>query len=104
MKPAKNTLRNWLIINGYEDIARLIDEILVEWKLSGNKQRRNWWDILAGDKNGNSRVIAGRTIPVLKVAQIRKGVKITDNAISYNIDETPISINPKNRWNQNTET
>ena len=99
MKPSQNSLRGWLYENDYKDVLQIIDDIMNEWKKSGNKQRRNWWDILAGDKNGKSRIIAGRKIPVLKSAQIRKSVKITENAICKNEDECPpIQINKNNRW------
>lgn len=47
-----NTLRSWLIESGYDDIAKLIDEIIKEWKVKDKKTRRNWWDILAGTKAG----------------------------------------------------
>jgi hypothetical protein len=87
MKTIKNTLRFWLLENSYEDVAQLIEEIMLHWKDTNNKQRRNWWDILAGGKNGKSRNIAGKQIPVLRIAQIRKGVRITDNAICRNENE-----------------
>ena len=92
MKTLKNTARSWLMDSGYEDIVETIDEIVLEWKISGNKQRRNWWDILAGDKKGYSRVIAGRRIPVLKAAQLRKGIPITENAISNGSDLPLVQI------------
>jgi hypothetical protein len=99
MEPLNNTLRGWLKKNGYEDVLKIIDEIIAEWKKNGNKQRRNWWDILAGDKHGKHRVIAGRDIPILKAAQIRKKVKITENAICRNEkEEPPIPININNKW------
>lgn len=99
MKLAKDSARDWLYENDYKDVLEIIDEIMLEWKKTGNKQRRNWWDILAGDKNGKSRVIAGREIPVLKSAQKRKGVKITENAICRNKEEQPpIPINQNTRW------
>ncbi|MCK9207794.1 MAG: hypothetical protein M0P66_11835 [Salinivirgaceae bacterium] len=99
MKILHDTLRGWLMDNNYEDIYEIIDEIITEWKKNGNKQRRNWWDILAGDKNGKPRIISGREIPVLRAAQIRKRVKITENAICRNEHENPpIPINENNRW------
>lgn len=99
MKTFHDTLRGWLLENNYEDVFKIIDEILTEWKKTGNKQRRNWWDVLAGDKNGKSRIISGREIPVLRAAQIRKEVKVTDNAICRNENESPpIPIKENNRW------
>lgn len=99
MKTLNNSLRGWLIENGYEDVYKTINEIINEWQKSGNKQRRNWWDILAGDLNGKSRIIAGREIPVLRSAQLRKGMTVTKNAICRNENEKPpIPVNENNRW------
>ncbi len=103
MKTLNNTLRGWLVENDYKDVAELIDNIMVEWQKVGNKQRRNWWDILAGDKSGQSRIIAGREIPVLKAAQVRKGVKVTENAICRNEKEkSPLPLKEKTRWNKSS--
>lgn len=94
------TIRKWLKENGYNDVLAIIDEIIIEWQRNGKQTRRNWWEILAGDKNGNSRKIYGREIPVLRAAQIREGKSITPNAI-YRSDEEIIA--PKwvtNRWSR----
>jgi len=57
------TIRKWLKENGYNDVLSIIDEIIIEWQQNGKQTRRNWWEILAGDKNGNS---ANKTLfPVL---------------------------------------
>jgi hypothetical protein len=87
MKVINNTLRNWLLKNNYEDIALLIDEILEDWKKQGKGTRRNWWDKLAGGKNGKPCVVSGKEIPVLKAAQIRQGKPVTKNAICKNKNE-----------------
>ena len=100
MKSLNNTLRRWLIENNYQDVAKIIEDIMLEWKKSGNKQRRNWWDILAGDRDGNSRVISGREIPVLKAAQLRKGRVATKDAICRNKNEQPIPFKETKRWNK----
>lgn len=101
MRTLPNTLRGWLIENDYPEVAQVIDEILDEWQKSGNKQRRNWWDILAGDKNGNPRVIAGKEIPVLRAAQLRKGIHVTENALCKNKNEkAPLPFREKTRWNK----
>ncbi len=92
------SVRKWLRKNNYEDVADLIDEIMEEWNKSGKKTRRDWWEVLSGDKQGNSRVIYGRTIPVLKAAQLRQGVPVTNNAICRNIYEQPPCIRKTNRW------
>ena len=44
------TARDWLREHGYEDVAELIDRVMAEIEASGSKQRRNWWDVLAGVK------------------------------------------------------
>ena|ERR1700744_6687407 len=99
MKSKYNSAISWLNENGYEDIAKLINTIQADWKDKGNKQRRNWWDILAGDKFGNSRVISGQVMPVLRAAQIRKKIIITSTALSRNENEAPpVPIKPKHRW------
>jgi len=96
----KITVRKWLAQNGYDDILKIINEIMDEWKRDGKKTRRNWWDILAGDKNGKSRVINGRKIPVLKAAQIRAGLPITKNALCRNENESTEEKWITNRWRE----
>jgi len=96
---AKNQeARVWLRANGYEDVADLIDEVMDEWREAGNHTRRNWWDILAGDKHGKPRMVAGREFPVLKRAQQRQGVPVTKNALCRNKRETRQTIWTLNRW------
>ena len=92
MQQSDSTVRKWLRINGYDDVANMIDEIIEEWRNQGKKTRRNWWDVLAGDKQGRPRIIAGREFPILKVAQLRQGLPATENAISRSIDEKPNQI------------
>lgn len=70
-------IRIWLKDNKYEDIAALIDEIMAEMKRRQVKTRRNWWEVLAGDNKGRPRTVYGKEFPILKAAQIRKGIKIT---------------------------
>ena len=81
------TIRKWLKINSYEDIEILIENVMGIWKIKGAKTRRNWWDVLAGGKNGTPRIIEGIRFPVLKAAQIREHVTITKNAICRNENE-----------------
>ena len=52
--------RRWLRENGYEEIADLIDDFISEWKATGKRTRRNWWEILAGGSQGNPRTIYGK--------------------------------------------
>ena len=63
------TTRGWLRQNGYEDVVELIDEVVATLAARGSKERRNWWDVLAGGKDGRPSVVAGREFPVLCVAQ-----------------------------------
>lgn len=92
------TAREWLRKNGYEDVADLIDEVMAEWKECGSGERRDWWDILAGDGNGQPRVVAGRKFPVLWAAQRRQARKPTANALKRNSREKPPPIRHTARW------
>lgn len=90
--------RDWLRINGYEDVADLIDRVMAAIAASGSKQRRNWWDVLAGGVDGKSIVVNDQEFPVLRVAQIRQGKSITPNAICRNKDEQPPDRVRTGRW------
>lgn len=94
----KITARNWLAQNNYEDVACLIDKVMDGWRLKGAKTRRNWWDVLAGTKNGSPRTIEGIVFPVLRIAQIRKGVPVTNNAVCRSKKETPPPKYVSVRW------
>lgn len=91
-------VRQWLRYNGYSNVADMIDEIMAEWRHQGKKTRRNWWEVLAGGKNGEPRTIAGRTFPVLRAAQARQRKPITQNSINAKNDENPSPIRKTNRW------
>jgi len=97
-KPPKNSLRQWLLENNYEDVAEIIEKILMEWKRESKATRRTWWDVLAGDKNGNPRKIEGIELPVLRAAQIRQGKQITGNALCRNEEEKLPQTVRGNRW------
>jgi hypothetical protein len=73
--------RQWLRENGYADIATMIEKIMDDWKASGKKTRRNWWEMLAGDRQGRPRRLGGYEFPILKSVQIRQGLPVTPNAI-----------------------
>jgi DNA adenine methylase len=77
--------KSWLRANGHEAIARKIDSAMRKWAREGKKTRRNWWTILAGDKNGNSRRVGGIVFPVLEVARRRQR------------GEAPMPVEPKAR-------
>lgn len=92
------TAREWLRTNGYEDIVQIIDEAMQEWASKGIKTRRNWWELLAGTKNGQPRTLHGREFPVLRVAQKRQGLPVTANAIERTTREKAPSVRDTNRW------
>lgn len=94
------TAHSWLIQNGYEDIAEIIDEIMKEWRIKGNKTRRNWWEKLSGDKYGKPKKVAGREIPVLRAAQLRQGIPVTSNALCRNENEKHPEIFTNTRWDK----
>jgi DNA adenine methylase len=81
--------RQWLRKNGYDDIADMIDKAMDEWKTEGNRTRRNWWEVLAGDSNGKPRVVAGLEFPVLRAAQVRQGLPVSDDAVCRDRNEKP---------------
>jgi hypothetical protein len=81
--------RQWLRENGYEEIADLIDNFILEWKAAGKRTRRNWWEMLAGGSQGNPRTINGKEFPVLRAAQIRQGLPVTPNAIWRSEENAP---------------
>ncbi len=86
--------REWLRANGYSHVADLIDEVMEEWRLAGKRTRRDWWVILAGNKRGMGRVVAGRVFPVLTEAIERPtaSIKQSNRAIP------PVRVS--NRWPQ----
>jgi len=97
-KPAKNTMRKWLLDNGYEDVAKNIENVIRAWQARGKRTRRNWWDVLAGDRKGNPRCIEGVTFPVLRAARLRKGLKVTPGCLCRNQKEKTPAITKTQRW------
>lgn len=96
------TTREWLGRNGYGDVVELIDEVMAVLAARGSKERRNWWDVLAGKKNGKPSVVAGREFPVLRVAQMRQGRPVTPNAICRSDGEQPPKVVRTGRWPEKT--
>ena len=90
--------RQWLRANGYDDVADMIDEVMSEWRAAGKRTRRNWWDILAGCKDGKPSTREGRTFPVLRAAQLRQGKPVTENAICRSPEEEIPPIIASGRW------
>jgi hypothetical protein len=91
-------VRKWLLENDYEDVAALIEQVMNGWRSKKTKTRRNWWDVLAGHKNGTPKTIEGVTFPILKAAQIRKGIAVTDNALCRNKGEIAPGVVINGRW------
>lgn len=92
------TTRDWLRQNGYDDIADLIDEAMADMQRNGSKQRRNWWDVLAGGKDGTPITVSGLQFPVLRAAQLRQNKPVTPNAIQRNRRESVPAVRITNRW------
>ena len=93
----------WLEANGYTDVAGKICIQKQKWAEQGLKTRRNWWEVLAGDKNGNPRVIDGVAFPVLAAAQKRQGKPITQNALKLNDSEVAPGIKENTRWTKRND-
>src|SRR5437867_661263 len=98
MKPLNNTVRRWLIENNYDDIATLIDQVMLVWERKGVRTRRNWWEVLAGDREGNQRTIEGITLPVLRAARIHQRMRVTDNCLCRNPNEIIPPARKTGRW------
>ena len=92
------TARIWLRQNGYTDVADLIDRVMAEIAATGSKERRNWWDVLSGGKDGKPVIVNDHEFPVLRVAQIRQGKPVTSNAIFRNDLEQPPDVVATDRW------
>jgi hypothetical protein len=92
------TAHRWLLINSYGDVAAKIDKVVSRWARKGKKTRRNWWDVLAGTKNGKPKTIEGVAFPVLRAARERKGWDSTAESISRNPSEMAPPILEQPRW------
>jgi DNA adenine methylase len=98
MKTLNNTTRHWLLENHYEDVAALIDEVALKWEKEGAATRRNWWDVLAGDREGKAAIVKGVKFPVLRAARIRKGLKVTAGCLCRNKNEEIPPVRKTGRW------
>jgi hypothetical protein len=92
------TCRTWCAGNNYADVVKLIDKADASIAAKGKRSRRNWWDTLAGGRDGKPSVREGIEFPVLRVAQIRQGKPITPNAIWRSEDEQPPEVIATKRW------
>jgi len=96
--------KDWFRTNHYEDVVTLIEQAEAKVTARGSKQRRNWWEVLAGGINGKPSVREGIEFPVLRAAQIHQGKEITPNAICRNLNEQPPSAWRTARWPQRKKT
>ena len=90
--------REWLRENHYDDVADLIDSLIEKWAKTGKKTRRNWWEVLAGGKNGTPRTVDGIEFPVLKIARERQGLEKAKAAVVRNRKEPKQKPWETNRW------
>jgi hypothetical protein len=92
------TCREWLSQNAYEDVVSLIDEAMAKMASRGSKQRRNWWQTLAGGVNGKALTVEGILFPVLQAAQRHEKKLVTRDAICRNPDEKVPPVRKTGRW------
>jgi hypothetical protein len=81
--------KTWLAEHHYPEAVKAIERVEKIWKASGARTRRNWWDILAGGKDGQPRVIENLKFPVLEAAQRRQHRNVTPNAIPLRDNARP---------------
>jgi hypothetical protein len=98
MKTPNLSARAWLRSNGYAETAALIEQIMEEWKRTGRRTRRNWWDILAGDANGDPRIVEGRRFPVLRAVRSRQGLPDSENSTCHSTKEKAPPAIEQARW------
>lgn len=91
-------IRKWLRENDYTSELALIDTVEAELKAAGSKQRRNWWDVLAGANDGSPITVNGHEFPILRSAQIRQGKPVAKNAVCKNVDEVIPPVRASKRW------
>ncbi|MDQ3668403.1 MAG: site-specific DNA-methyltransferase [Acidobacteriota bacterium] len=97
----KNSVRQWLIDNDYNDVAELIDEVTAEWDRQGKKTRRNWWEVLSGGKQGKPSIVEGRQFPVLRAARLRQGLPDIKGSLCRNKREKVPPVVEQVRWKGN---
>lgn len=91
-------IRRWLRENNYAEELALVDTVEAEFDAEGSGERRNWWDVFAGGKDGVPIVVNGHEFPVLRAAQIRQGKPVSDNAKCLNEDELIPAVKASKRW------
>lgn len=94
----KLNCRQWLRANKYEDIDLLIGKAEAKMSARGSKQRRSWWEVLAGGPDGLLLMREGIEFPILRAAQLREKREVTPNAICRNpLEQFPPKL-PQGRW------
>lgn len=97
---SKITAREWLKQNNYSDVANIFDDFIEHNKKRGSGERRNYWDLLSGRKDGECFQRHGFTFPILEtVRSTRKPNYLpSKHAIKRNInEEVPLPIKQA-RW------
>lgn len=93
--------RVWLRRWGYDDIVDAIDAMMRKWYAEGNGTRRNWWDVLAGTREGKPCTINGVTFPVLRAARRRKGwPEDVPGAVQRSALELAPPVREQERWRE----
>lgn len=96
----KITARVWLRSNGYVDVAEIIDNFIEYNKSIKSGERRNYWDLLAGRKDGECNKRNGFIFPILEsVRSSRKPEYLpSKNAIKRNkYEKIPLPVK-QGRW------
>ena len=92
------SIKEWLLQNDYQDVLKKIETVEAGWNNRRTKTRRNWGDVLAGHKDGTSKVIQGVEFPVLCAARKRKGWPVTEKCICRTPNEKmPLAV-AQVRW------
>src|SRR5688500_6869342 len=101
---ARETARQWLIANGYDDVVGKMDRAEAIHKAKGSKERRSWWWVLAGRDDGTHRSVDRIEFPILREAQNRQNLKVTPNAIWINKRERAPASQPQKRWSKKVDS
>ena len=92
------TVRDWLRVNGYQEVAAEIDRAVATHKATGSKERRSLGVVLCGGRDGLPLEVAGIEFPVLAAAQEAYGKTVTSNAIRKNPGEVFPPPRVTGRW------
>jgi DNA adenine methylase len=74
---SREDIRSWLRANGHSGTAHKIDLAVLRWASEGKSTRRNWWDVLAGDRAGKPRRIGGILFPVIGAVRARQRIRLS---------------------------